>query len=121
MQSNMSKQTDENGKPLTYWGGLEKLKQEDEIIDISDHDGIGNAVDNLNNEPPQETLEEFINSQPYYGTCTSEYLEGIEEGAKWQAKRMYSIEEVIEIVYKIYDDVGFSVSLEDVLEQFKKK
>ena len=26
----------------------------------------------------QEKLEEFINSQPYYGSCTTEYLEGIE-------------------------------------------
>jgi hypothetical protein len=39
----------------------EEPKQEDEIIDISDHDGIGNAVDNLNNEEPkQETLEDKI-------------------------------------------------------------
>jgi hypothetical protein len=36
----------------------EEPKQEDEIIDISDHDGIGNAVDNLNNEEPEkETIE----------------------------------------------------------------
>ena len=27
----------------------------DDTIDISDHDGIGNAIDNLNNAPPQET------------------------------------------------------------------
>jgi len=27
-----------------------KQEEEDEIIDISDHDGIGNAFDNLNNE-----------------------------------------------------------------------
>lgn len=47
--------------------------------------------------PKQETLEEFINSQPYYGSCTTEYLEGIEVGAKWQQeqdKNKYSDEEV---------------------------
>jgi len=44
----------------------------------------------------KETLEEFINSQPYYGHGTPEYLEGIEVGAKWQAERMYSEEEVLE-------------------------
>lgn len=38
----------------------------------------------------EQTLEEFINSQPYYGHGTPEYLEGIEVGAKWQAERMYS-------------------------------
>ena len=32
----------------------------------------------------QQSLEEFINSQPYYGHGTPEYLEGIEVGAKWQ-------------------------------------
>jgi hypothetical protein len=34
-----------------------------------------------------QSLEEFINSQPYYGHCTPEYLEGIEEGAKWQQEK----------------------------------
>jgi len=42
----------------------------------------------------KQTLEEFINSQPYYGHGTTEYLEGIEVGAKWQAERMYSEEDV---------------------------
>ena len=44
----------------------------------------------------KETLEEFINSQPYYGSCTTEFLEGIELGAKWQAERMYSYEDLAE-------------------------
>jgi hypothetical protein len=35
----------------------------------------------------KQTLEEFINSQPYYGHGTPEYLEGIEVGAKWQEKK----------------------------------
>jgi hypothetical protein len=34
-----------------------------------------------------QTLEEFINSQPYYGHGTPEYLEGIEVGAKWQQEQ----------------------------------
>jgi hypothetical protein len=42
----------------------------------------------------EQTLEEFINSQPYYGHGTPEYLEGIEVGAKWQQKKMYSEEEL---------------------------
>jgi len=42
----------------------------------------------LTQEHKQETLEEFIKSQPYYGYCTTEYKEGIEVGAKWQAERM---------------------------------
>jgi hypothetical protein len=38
-------------------------------------------------EKENQSLEEFINSQPYYGYCTPEYLEGIEEGAKWQQEK----------------------------------
>ena len=49
----------------------------------------------------KQTLEEFINSQPYYGSCTTEYLEGIEEGAKWQEQRMYSEEDVINALHSV--------------------
>jgi len=47
----------------------------------------------------KETLEEFIESKPYYGTCTTEYKEGIEVGAKWQAERMYTYDEMRTIAY----------------------
>jgi len=53
---------------------------------------IGNGL--TSTEHKQETLEEFIKSQPYYGYCTTEYKEGIEVGAKWQAERMYSEEDM---------------------------
>ena len=39
-----------------------------------------------------QSLEEFINSQPYYGHCTPEYLEGIEVGAKWQEEKAKEME-----------------------------
>ena len=41
----------------------------------------------------KQSLEEFINSQPYYGHCTTEYLEGIEVGAKWQEEQSKEMEE----------------------------
>jgi hypothetical protein len=31
----------------------------------------------------QEEINKFIDSQPYYGTCTTEYKEGIQEGIDW--------------------------------------
>jgi hypothetical protein len=68
----------------------------------------------------QETLEEFIKSQPYYGTCTTEYKEGIEVGAKWQAERMYSEEEVIVIVEKSRK-TGLTAEYLLLTEQHKKK
>lgn len=43
-------------------------------------------------EKENQLLEEFINSQPYYGHCTPEYLEGIEVGAKWQEEQSKKIE-----------------------------
>jgi len=65
------KQTDENGKPLTYWGGLEESKQD------------------------------FI------------------VGAKWQAEKMYSEEEVIAIVEKSRE-TGLTAEYLLLTEQFKK-
>jgi hypothetical protein len=45
------------------------------------------------------------------------------EGAKWQAERMYSEEEVLNILYKHTEDLlaGKKVTLEEWFEQFKKK
>lgn len=33
--------------------------------------------------PTDEEIKEYINSTPYYGHCTPEYCEGIEDGIKW--------------------------------------
>jgi hypothetical protein len=33
--------------------------------------------------PSDEEIKEYINSTPYYGHCTPEYCEGIEDGIKW--------------------------------------
>jgi hypothetical protein len=85
----------------------EPKQEENEIIDISDHDGIGNAVDNLNNELPQETSEEAaeLYAEPYRCPATNEneyckhdIISAFNNGAKWQSERMYSEEEVKEII-----------------------
>jgi hypothetical protein len=34
-------------------------------------------------EEVKQKLQEYIDSRPYYGSCTTEYKEGIEDGAKW--------------------------------------
>jgi hypothetical protein len=69
-------------------------QEEDEIIDISDHDGIGNAVDNLNNEPPQETTIEEAAKQ--WGNIHRTGMLAFIDGAKWQQERMYSEEDMQE-------------------------
>jgi hypothetical protein len=78
----------------------------------------------LYEEPKQETLEEFINSQPYYGSCTSEYLEGIEIGAKWQQEKSYSEEEVIDLLQEMNDYPTIfegRIDIKEWFEQLKKK
>ena len=68
----------------------------------------------------KETLEQFMATLPYYGHCNYEHLEGIEVGAKWQAERMYSEEEVIKIVEKSRE-TGLTAEYLLLTEQFKKK
>jgi hypothetical protein len=75
----------------------------------------------------KETLEEAANN---WIKNTSEFLSvknGFIEGAKWQAERMYSEEEVIELLQKYRLDLssGKTANIGDTtkfwFEQFKKK
>ena len=43
------------------------------------------------------------------------------EGAKWQQERSYSEEEVLDIVYKIYEEFNIYISKETALIKLKKK
>lgn len=38
-------------------------------------------------EKQKKALQEFVDTRPYYGTCTMEYKEGIEDGATWQSSQ----------------------------------
>ena len=92
------KQTDENGKPLTYWGGLE--------------------------EPIQETIEEAADSyssNPIFriGTPRQDIKRGFELGAKWQAERMYSEEDMTN--YAMFILLNKLITPKEWFEQFKKK
>jgi hypothetical protein len=102
---------------------LEEPKQEEnEIIDISDHDGIGNAVDNLNNEPPQETTLEEIRKYAELSYYNGDEINAFVNGAKWQADRMYS-EEDLRNAYRWGTSVnhGTKEHFNEWLEQYKKK
>jgi hypothetical protein len=59
-------------------------------------------------EPKQETTADYIDRH---------IVQAMVEVVK---QKMYSEEEVINIIYKIYDEMGISISLEDVVKQFKK-
>jgi hypothetical protein len=81
----------------------------------------------------QETLEEFISlSVTPEGLDQFSYDKGLEDGAKWQAERMYSEEEVKELCKKSRDEGYDENTLEGIganekivpfgewFEQFKK-
>ena len=79
-------------------------------------------------EPKQETLEEaalkwFMTANKREIIFDLGWIKIFEAGAKWQEKRMYSEEEVEEILYKHTEDLlaGNKITLEKWFEQFKKK
>jgi hypothetical protein len=77
----------------------------------------------------EQTLEEFINSQPYYGHGTPEYLEGIEVGAKWQQKKMFTEEQLamamLDFGLYIAENRGKPIDtdnkIKEIIEQFKQQ
>jgi len=89
--------------------------------------------------PKQETLEEIgeklyiihENNDLLYGHSEElqlAYKAGVVDGAEWKAKRMYSEEEVGEILYNAFGEYGkhYGIMLDGALinklfEQFKKK
>ena len=96
----------------------------EDTIDISDHDGIGNAVDNLNNEPPQETIEDAAES---YADKWNDLENQFKlsscfiAGANYQAEKMYSEEDLRESWHNgMKSDNGFFGSFEEWFQQFKK-
>ena len=96
------KKIDEKGRPLTYWGELEELRQ--------------------------ETLEEFSRrrfNEQKLDTYTSYNIEdAIKEGAKWQQERMYSEKEVHSIIKSYHNTVKnnpINITYSKWFEKFKKK
>jgi ATP-dependent protease HslVU (ClpYQ) peptidase subunit len=67
----------------------------------------------------KETLEEVMNKDGYHESDYDKiWREGVQLGAKWQAERMYSEEEVLNI---IVDCDGSLTQAKKWFEQFKKK
>jgi len=46
---------------------------------------IANVVKSL---PNDEEVKAHIDTLPYYGTCTTEYNEGFEDGVKWLKEQL---------------------------------
>ena len=73
-----------------------------------------------------ETLEElgrfaerkYLERLNNYENC--DFSDGVIEGVKWQAERMYSDEEVMHIVSEALQSALVTVDLEQWFKQFKK-
>ena len=132
--------TDENGKPLTYWGGLAEPKQEleKELFELEQELDIPSSMRWHNSKPNQETLEEAANrlATMIHSRSTDAwylYKDGIIKGIEYQAKRMYSEEEVLNILFqwsmygvdiefdKLVDKLPSILPYDEWFEQFKKK
>ena len=98
----------------------EKLKQSVQEYEQQGLEKYSYELETETRTMKEQTLEEFINSQPYYGHGTPEYLEGIEVGAKWQSERMYGEEEVIDLLIKMNSWPTIFEGKEDITEWFEQ-
>lgn len=149
------KQTDEKGRPVTYWKGLEKSKQE-RVCNC----GLKESEHNVRHPfiARQETLEEalinfalkhfrlpkelflkmskcsqnnYLLEEEFGLDNTTKYREilGFINGAKWQAERMHSEEEVFKLLNTFNTHtltlqlfkLGNSLDVKDWFEEYKKK
>ena len=78
----------------------------------------------------EEAAEKFRSNNPgtMQGGNNTKILNAFKNGAKWQAERMYSEEEVGELLYNVIGEYGKHYGimidgkmLNDLFEQFKKK
>lgn len=76
----------------------------------------------------KETIEEFAERYAQSKSSSSVFQEAHKKDfiqgynfAQQQNKSLYSEEDVLEIVFKIYDEFGIYISKESALKQFKKK
>ena len=77
----------------------------------------------------QETIEEVVEKlESEYGVLGNDFSNGFYEGIEWQKQRMYSEEEVGELLYNVIGEYGKHYGimidgkmLNDLFEQFKKK
>jgi hypothetical protein len=92
---------------LTY---TEAAKKEERIF---------NSTMMSKQETLEEAAEEFAKNYSIYPTAQDDTEYGFKHGAKWQAERMYSEEEVKRILMKTGNYT--KISLDVWFEQFKKK
>jgi hypothetical protein len=76
---------------LTYAKLLHHSVDTNEMINhIGEVNEMVNHVPDIGKmvEISDEEIEKWVTSTPYYGYCTTEYREGLEEGAKWYREQL---------------------------------
>jgi hypothetical protein len=90
-------------------------------------DFVTDLSDTNKKEPKQETIEEILPKNSNGKYSRNEIEKAFEQGAKWQAQRMYSEEEVLNLLYERESELNTHNSIFDYqdakewFEQFKKK
>jgi|APGre2960657373_1045057.scaffolds.fasta_scaffold03870_3 hypothetical protein len=69
----------------------------------------------------KEIIEEFAKNKYGEGYNTVDIRHAFVDGAEYQAKRMYSEEEVLSLILKFNDDKPGGFDASGWFEQFKKK
>jgi hypothetical protein len=82
-------------------------------------EAINNEINNI--DINSSNLENIAKYNRISGTLLSELKKSMANIAKWQAERMYSEEEVLEILKDFRDNVPNDVYTVDWFEQFKKR
>ena len=103
------KQTDEKGRCLTYWGGLEEKKKE--------------TLEEVGKNYIENIMKFSFNSLETK-TQANRMLKCVEFGAQWQQERMYKEEEVHGIIKSYHNTIKndpVNTTYGKWFEQFKKK
>ena len=104
------KKIDEKGRPLTYWGELEELRQET----------LEEVAEKLTNDFPVLEVRFNLTNEEIYGW----FLEALQKGAKWQRERMYNEKEVHSIIKSYHNTIKndpINTTYSKWFNQFKKK
>ncbi len=72
-------------------------------------------------ETVEEAAEEFSKNHSIYPTAQDDTEYGFKHGAKWQQERMYSEEEVTQLLIKFNQEIQEVEDVREWFEQFKKK
>lgn len=71
-------------------------KTQKEIAISAMQEAVTKAVEaTLENFPNDEEIKKWVHEHGYYGHCTQEWHEGLDEGANWMKSKILSLKETI--------------------------